>query len=204
MATEALDELALERLRTLPLSWLSPSALVDFLLLLLNEKPAVRLRIDSKSDMDYLRVWCRQSGFDLAADEDCFACITVEAGFASKVLELDRRTDAHEIELGLALGYPFCCCERVASIGESNIDSYAQEVARWPFAGQYRRINPSGYQSGLALISHLPCSPDCAPSLAIADRAREFVINHASEPILSSLRCSPLVSEEHGRTSAPL
>jgi hypothetical protein len=197
MATEGLDQLTLERLRTLPLSWLRPSALVDFLLLSLSKKPTVRLRIDSESSMDHLRVWCRQSGFDLAADEDCFACVSVEGGFASKVLELDRRTDAHEIELGLALGYPLCCCERVASIGESNIDYYAQEVARWPFAGQYRRINPAGYHSGLALISHLPCSADCRPSLTIADRAREFVITHASEPILFSLCRSPLVAEEH-------
>jgi hypothetical protein len=197
MATQALDELGLTRLRALPLSWLRPSALVDCLLLSLNEKPAIRLRIDSESGINHLRAWCRHSGFDLAADEDSFACVSAESGFASKVLELDRRTEAHEIELGLALGYPLCCCERVASIGESNIDSYAQEVATWPFVGEHRWINPSGYHSGLALISHLPCSIDCAPSLAIASRAREFVKRQASEPILFSLICSQILAEDH-------
>lgn len=194
MATNASEELSLARLRTLPLRLLRPSALVDFVLLLVCGKPAIRLVIDTEIGLESLKIWCLKSDFDFAADNDSFACIAVEAGFASHVLEIDQNSESHETELGRALGYPLCCCERVAFVGESKIDEYAAEVARWSFDGRYHRINPSGYRSGRALISHLPCSPFCDASLAIADRMHKFVMAYASEPILTELYCSPVVS----------
>lgn len=127
-------------------------------------------------------------------DEEGFACVGSAPGTASLVLEIDRRASAHEIELGRALGYPACCCERVAEVGESEIDSYAIVVEGWSFEGPYQRINPAGYRSGRALISHLPCSPTCEASLPIADRAYRFVVENAREPALSELYRSPVVS----------
>ena len=184
----------IERLRSAPLSLLRQSALVDFVLFLACEKPAARLIVDSGDGLDALRKWCKQWGFDFAAYGEGFACISSKPGTASHILEIDRRADAHEIELGRALGYPACCCERVAELGESEIDSYAATVTRWSFEGAYRRINPVDYRSGRALISHLPCSPTCDASLAIANRAYRFVIEHAEEPALSKLYRSPVVS----------
>jgi len=184
----------IERLRTVPLRLLRPSALVDFVLFLACEKPAVRLTVDNEDGLEALRKWCGRWGFDCAVDEEGFACVSSELGTASRILEIDRRADAHEIELGRALGYPACCCGRVAEVGESEIDSYAAAVARWSFEGAYRRINPIGYMSGRAFISHIPCSPACDASLAIADRAYRFVIEHAGEPVLSELYRSLVVS----------
>jgi hypothetical protein len=197
MAAATTDQIIIERLRSFPFQWLRSSALVDYLLLSASVKPAARLQVDSASGLDYLMAWCQKSALDFAADVDGFACVSVEPGFASKILEIDRRTDPHEIELGVALGYPRCCCERIARVGESSIDSYAREVAQWEFTGPYRRINPAHYSSGLALISHLPCAINCGPSLAIADRALEFVVAHASEPILRSLSRSQLVTDDN-------
>ena len=189
--------IAVEGLRALPWDLLRPSALVDFIQLLACGKPAVRLLVGGDGEpraVEALSLWCRDRGFGLAADGDGFACIAAEGGRAGRILELDRRPGAHEVELGLALGYPRCCCERVAAVGESAIDAYAAEVAGWPFAGPYRRINPGGYRQGLSLICHLPCSPACVASLEIADRAREFLLAHATEPLFSGLIHSPVMS----------
>ena len=192
MATYAVEQIILERLRTLPLRLLRPSALVDFVLFLACRKPAIRLLIDTEAGIESLKIWCLKSGFDFAADMDGFACVTVEAEFAGHILEIDRSLGAHEIELGRLLGYPNCCTERVASLGESKIDEYAAEVSVWSFEGRYFRINPKDYRSGRALISHLPCSPTCDASLVIAESMREFVLAHTSEPVLTKL-CRSLV-----------
>jgi|ERR1051325_8428199 hypothetical protein len=194
MAAQTVNELTIEHLRSLPFGWLSASARVDFILLFASQKQTVRLKIQSAVGLEHLRLWCRQSGLDHASDESNFACVSSQAGCARGVLELDRSTQPHELELGLALDYPRCCCERIASIGEANIDSHAARVAQWPFKGPFTRINPSGYESGLALISHLPCSPECRASLAIAEKAREFIRTNESEPVLGSLVNSYLVA----------
>ncbi|MDQ3802347.1 MAG: hypothetical protein M3416_00605 [Acidobacteriota bacterium] len=189
---------AVEGLRALPWELLRPSALVDFIQLLACGKPAVRLLVRGSGEghlVESLSLWCRDRGLGLASDGEGFACVASDKERAARILDLDRRHEAHETELGLALGYPRCCCERVAAVGESGIDAYAAEVAGWPFAGPYRRINPGGYRRGLSLICHLPCSPTCGPSLEIADPAREFVLTCGTEPILTPLAHSPLVSE---------
>ena len=197
MATQTVKQLALESLRTLPFASLSASARVDFMLLFASQRQTVRLKIESAVSLEHLRRWCQQSALDYASDESNFACVSRQAGCARDVLELDRRTEPHELELGVALGYPRCCCERIASIGESNIDSYASQVAQWPFRGPFTRINPSGYESGLALISHLPCSPECRESLAIAEKAFEFIRTNKSEPVLGSFVNSYLVARDN-------
>lgn len=183
----------MEQLRSLPLGLLRPSALVDFVLFFACEKPSVRLLVDTADGLGALGAWSERWGFDFATDGEGFACVGRGDGTAALVLEIDRRAEAHETELGLALGYPPCCCERVASVGESGIDAYAAEVATWPFKGEYRRTNPAGYRSGRALVSHLPCSPACDASLAIANRAHAFVLEHARESVLTELYRSTVV-----------
>ena len=194
MAAQTVKQLALECMRKLPFDWLSASARVDFILLFASQKQTVRLKVESAEGLEHLTRWCHQSRLDYASDENNFACVSRQAGRSRDVLELDRRAEPHELELGLALSYPRCCCDRIASIGESNIDSHATRVAQWPFTGPFTRINPSGYESGLALISHLPCSPECRVSLAIANKAREFIRTNESEPMLGSLVNSYLVA----------
>lgn len=194
MATQAREGLRIEPLRSLPLGLLRPSALVDFVLFFACDKPAVRLIVDAAEGLRALAAWSECWGFDFASDGEGFACVGRLEGAAAIVLEIDRRAEAHETELGLALGYPLCCCGRVASVGESDIDAYAAEVAGWPFEGDYRRINPAGYRAGRSLVSHLPCSPACEASLAIANRAHAFVLEHACEPVLAELSRSPVVT----------
>ena len=189
---------AVEGLRALPWELLRPSALVDFIQLSACRKPAVRLLVKGEGEgrlVESLSRWCGETGLDFAYDGEGYACVAGRKGEAVDILAIDRRAEAHELELGLALGYPPCCCERVAQVGESAIDEYAREVATWTFAGTYRRIDPSGYRSGLSLICHVPCSATCEASLVIANKAREFLLGHKDDHLLSKLVNSPVMSD---------
>lgn len=188
---------AIHYLRTLPTKWLYPSAVVDFMLLFAGLKPAVRVQLREPNSAEALALWCRQSELDYACDAEGFACISAQPVVAWQVLQLDRSLGAHEEELGRRLGYPLCCSQHVAQIGESQIEAYARRVAQWSFTGRYTRINPAGYVNGLALVSHLPCSVDCELSLSIAEQARLFVRTNNREPLLFPLASSPLVLDEH-------
>lgn len=171
----------------LPHELLPLSAKVDFLHLLGLEKPAVRTNVPEQA-MQALRRWCLRYGYGWDADEEGYCCVASSVGLAREVLEVDRRVEPHETELGLLLGYPRCCCEAIARVGESGIDDRAAEVARWPFKGRFRLIDPSGYRQGASLICHLPCRADCAASLEIAERAVRFLQPRLSEPAFVSWR----------------
>lgn len=165
----------------LPHELLPMSAKVDFLHLLGLEKPAVRTNVPEQAT-PALRRWCLRYGYGWDADEEGYCCVASSVELARKVLEVDRRIEPHETELGLLLGYPRCCCEAIARVGESGIDDRAAEVARWPFRDRFRLIDPSGYRQGASLICHLPCRADCAASLEIAQRAVRFLQPRLSEP----------------------
>lgn len=187
-----------EGLRALPWELLRPSALIDFIQLSACRKPAVRLLVKGEGErclVESLSRWCGETGLDFASDGEGYACVAGRKGEAAGVLAIDRRAEAHELELGLALGYPLCCCERVARVGEAAIDEYAGEVATWTFVGQYRRIDPSEYRRGLSLICHLPCSTTCEASLVIANKAREFLLGHKDDSLLSKLVSAPVMSD---------
>lgn len=193
MATLFSPITAIHPLRTLPLDSLYPSALVDFVLLFAGAKPVVRVELRARRGAAALASWCRHFGLHYAGDSDGFACISADENLPRRVLEMDRSVESHEADLGQALGYPSCCCQRVAQIGESQIDQYASQVAQWRFTGRYARINPAGYGNGLSLLSHLPCAVDCDRSLTIAEQACHFIREHSNEPMLTALAGSPLV-----------
>lgn len=154
---------------TLPLS-----AGVDFLHLVACGKPAVRFKLTEHGSV-HLAKWCAAHGYACLVDEDGFCCVAPTVHRATRVLEVDRRTEPHELELGLLLGYPQCCCAAIAAVGESAIDEHAAVVATWPFEGRFRLIDPSGYRMGDSLICHLPCGPRCEPSLQLVSRAASFI-----------------------------
>lgn len=150
----------------LPWSDLPPSFRVDLLQLLSGSRPAIRSHV-GETAREGLRAWCTASGLDFAADGP-WVGLSTEVGRAARILQVDASPAPHEVDLGLLLGYPPCCCEQAALVGESQIDRYAQHVASWPLRGGYALLDISRYSEGLALISHLPCSPTCQPSREIA------------------------------------
>lgn len=196
MAEDVRDITNIESLRAVPWRSLPSSALVDFLLFFASGKPAVRLKLINRAGIRTLAAWCREVGMGFDSDSEGFVCVARKPEEARRILSIDQCLYPHEIQLGQALGYPLCCCERIAALGESNIDAYSVEVATWSFIGPYRRIDPSGYKKGLALVSHLPCQRSCDASLSIANQAFQFVLAHASEPVLYELYHSPVVCLE--------
>ena len=97
----------------------------------------------------------------MATDEDyCVLARTAET--AERVLNLDAAPGRHTRELGLALGYPACCASAAAQYGDEGLDDWARvQAARVPDG----LLHVGGYARGDALLSHVPCSADCAASL---------------------------------------
>jgi hypothetical protein len=166
---------------------LPPSSTVDAFGLLCGIKPA--LRVAATPDTEGFLAWAKRHRFAAVADEDGYVVVARAREFAESVLSLDRSCRPHAAELGVELGYPMCCSQRVAEVGEASIDAYAREVIGWTFAGRFRLISPSGYQEGRALLSHLPCSPQCRDSLAQAERVRPAALSLVATP-----RASPLAA----------
>jgi hypothetical protein len=153
------------RLLELPAE-LAASATVDALGVLMRVKPAMRTR--SGDGTPALLEWADASHLSGVADAEGFVAVASSEALAVKVLAVDRSPDDHCAELGSLLGYPLCCVERIAAVGESAIDAYAESIAAWRYDGAFQLIDASGYRDGRALISHLPCSAECRCSLELA------------------------------------
>lgn len=156
-----------------PLLALLPSTVIDILVWSATNKPAIRSQLLDRSSSGPLREWAHAQGASFALDDAGFFCIARD-GFANELLHLDRRVAPHEYELGLMLGYPRCCAATIAEIGEREIDERSSIAARWGFSPPYHLINPGMYAHGAALISHVPCTPSCEPSLRIAEAVRDY------------------------------
>lgn len=111
--------------------------------------------------------WIGRFGLHIALDTDGFLCVSRNAYFARGVLALDRSVGKHTFELGIRLGYPFCCCRRAAEVGDEGLDELAAALSQ-QFHGRFKLIDPSGYPDGRAFISHVPCSARCKHSLRMA------------------------------------
>jgi len=169
----------------LPWSDLPPSFRVDLLQLLSASRPAIRSHVGDAA-REKLQAWCVTTGLDFAA-ECAWVSLSTEVGRAARVLHVDASPEPHEVDLGLLLGYPLCCCQQAALVGESQIDQYARYVAARPLIDEYAMLDISRYHEGLALISHVPCLPDCEPSRLLAQRSVDWLTGQpcAPEPYLS-------------------
>ena len=173
------------QMRSLPLSLLPTSARVDFLHFLACNKPAVRTKFFHAYAKSHLEDWCNSYGLFIHVDSESFVCIAREPELAEQILDIDQSYEPHEKLVGLLLGYPECCSDFIASIGESNIDHIEQEIIQWNFSEEFKRINPSNYLIGTSLICHLPCSSNCQHSLDLANQALDFINRYRDEGCLA-------------------
>ena len=155
---------------TLP-PWLKPSARTDILHLAAKIRPAIRTELAFPVSQDVVRVWMRRLGWYTAIDGDDFLVASRSSTLARRILAIDRDHSPHTFRLGRALGYPTCCCRAAAGVGEQNLDAWALALAQRRFIGRFKLIDPTHYRDGKALISHIPCSRFCQPSLAMAEAA---------------------------------
>ncbi|MDW8243037.1 MAG: hypothetical protein RMJ88_07475 [Thermogemmata sp.] len=164
-----------ELILSLPLDCLPCSALVDVLHLAAGLKKVMRTKLLNGADETTVISWCTAHSLVGMCDEERYVFIGKTRDAVLQALAIDKSQTPHEMQFGTLLGYPSCCCEAVARIGEAAIDDYAKTVAHWMFPGEYILINPRGYTQGQSLICHLPCSPICEQSLTMAKQALVFL-----------------------------
>jgi hypothetical protein len=144
---------------------------IDFLLFLANLKPALRVKIYEEEIKTSLSNWCKENSFNFLDDEYNYIYIAKSKKMVESLKQIDNSNTPHESKLGLLLGYPMCCCEKISYVGEANIDKWEESLINNEiFKGKFELINPNGYRNGYALLSHIPCSPTCINSLHIAQK----------------------------------
>lgn len=160
------------------------SANVDIILMILELKPAIRTRVTDSSIFKYIDDWCKYWSLFCYMDLENYIYIAFDEKLANQLIELDHLTRKQEEKFGQLLGYPSCCCKKIAKIGEAYIDSYEEELCQKKFKAFFRLINPQNYRKGTAFISHVPCSTTCFDSLLIAQRLGLFVLKNKKKAVL--------------------
>lgn len=154
----------------IPWDDLPESAKVDFSLFLLNLKPTVRFLTESGFSPKDLQLVMNSYHFDFVNEA---IYIAKNENDLSALVISDNRCVPHEQELGSLLGYPPCCCKKIELVGESFIDMYAEQFIKT--VEKRSLLDISCYKKGISLVSHIPCSPDCEPSLKIARLLLNFI-----------------------------
>jgi hypothetical protein len=160
--------------------WLKPSAAIDIAHLWFRIRPALRTELARSVSQADVHRWAHHLGFFSALDDEGFLSVSRDPQLSRRIIDLDRQSGNHTFALGLRLGYPRCCCRMAARIGEIGLDAWEHEPTE--FRGRFKLINPTGYRRGNALISHIPCSPHCQPSLRMAE-ALLLSLRHIKSPI---------------------
>lgn len=164
-------EVVTRRRALLPV-WAKPSFGVDLLALMRAIRPVVRTKIESNTDARKVAAWARSRGLFYCLDKDGFASFARRPSLARRTMTVDRSLETHTAALGRLLGYPRCCCLNAARVGEKSIDVLVEKFARRRFIGYFKLTDPTGYLRGSAVLSHVPCSHKCMPSVTMARALR--------------------------------
>ena len=157
----------MRNLLTLP-PCLPPSARVDILHVSAGTRPVARLRVQNAESISEVVAWARRCGLYSLCDEDGFVAVSFCPSRVRRVMTVDRSPEQHARSLGLMLGYPWCCCRAAERIGEDQLDAWAKLMSNQHYVGIFGIINPDGYELGVTLVSHIPCSSRCVLSLKMA------------------------------------
>lgn len=167
---------------------LPKSAYVDLLLFISDIKPAIRIGVLDDVRAFKLCQWATVFGYFSKIDDHGFAFVS-KVNNVEHLIQVDQSYLDHTEELGKLLGYPSCCIKKISKVGESNIDSYEENVVySWEFENDFQLISPNLYYQGCSLISHIPCSPTCTRSLSIARKVLSIVKNNQSHHRFSNFK----------------
>ena len=144
------------------------SASVDLAQLAAGVRPAIRTEMSFSESYETVARWARRHGWNIDIDIDNFIAISPSFNLCRRIIRIDRYQHDHTYQLGRELGYPKCCCRAAERVGESNLDTWEFALAERPFLAPFDAIDPSLYRYGRSLISHIPCSTNCVPSLNMA------------------------------------
>jgi hypothetical protein len=148
--------------------WLKASARVDLAQLIFLIRPAIRTELYRSVSLDVVKRFAWSIGYFAVLDHEGFLVLSRSPALSRKILLLDRSAGDHTFMLGRVLGYPLCCSRAAALVGEHALDIWSDRIAAQEFRGNFNAIDPSGYHTGNALISHIPCSARCRSSLSMA------------------------------------
>lgn len=112
--------------------------------------------------------WIRRQGLACVVDDQGFVVIARNAFRARRTMAIDRSEGNHTRALGLALGYPRCCCREAARRGDGQLDQWAAAYSHTGLSGLSRMLDPARYAEGKSMLSHIPCGPRCTRSLQMA------------------------------------
>lgn len=158
-----------------PWSIVPPSFQVDLCLFLAGVKPAIRTHVKHQRKIQPFLNNILDFGWHPVHDKSGFLVISKDKDLSQTIIQVDQSPPPHAIQLGCLLGYPECCSKFIEHIGEDGIDKVAEGYKRTDFKGLFSFIDISSYLEGIALISHVPCSTECQPSLNIALSVYSFV-----------------------------
>lgn len=165
---------------------LCKSNYIDILLFLCGHKPVVRFLYSNTKIKNEIIQWCNRYNYSFALFNDHMIYISKFIILAYLAKFIDNAKFKHEYIFGLLLGYPKCCCRKISSIGEENIDAYEETMKNSRiYQSDFKFINPKGYIEGSALISHIPCSTECKKSLEIAKAALLIIHQNTENPAFS-------------------
>ena len=164
------------------------STRVDLLRLFACSARVIRLRPFEDCGASAAREWATEAGLAAQVDGEGYVALGRSQERARRVLRVDASVDPHEEDLGRLLDYPECCVKAIATIGESAIDRRAAELSRAPHRDRFGLIDIAGYRYGLALVSHVPCSSACSPTLELAERSLTALDRLTELPQYEALR----------------
>ncbi|MBX9806106.1 MAG: DUF483 domain-containing protein [Alphaproteobacteria bacterium] len=148
---------------------------VDFCQFLAEIKPAVRTHILKEQNMNQFLISMLDLGFHSILDNKNFLFISRDKFLSKKIMKVDNSLLPHTAEFGRLLGYPECCVQYIEGFGENEIDRIAENYKASDFNERFSLIDITRYLEGIALISHVPCSTKCQPSLNIATSTYSFI-----------------------------
>ncbi|WKU04458.1 hypothetical protein [Micromonospora sp. HUAS LYJ1] len=154
----------------LPWADLPASVRVDVLGILAYRKPAIRIPLGDHTVAERVAAVITEVGWSHASDEEYLVAAPLPE-VALHILDVDRRTEHHTLELGLLLGYPLCCARAAATAGEEDIDRLAARLGANCDRAGAPQLDPRDYPSGIALVSYIACSPRCPSALRDARAA---------------------------------
>lgn len=160
------------------------SANVDLILLLLRLKSCMRTQLQTlEFDKKKLGSWCREYHLEFGIANHDLIYIATTKQILDEVIALDNSHEPHEKKLGILLGYPECCCDKITQVGEMGIDQFEEWLTTQMFSGSFQLINTYAYRQGKTFISHVPCSTSCINSLKIAQQVVNFFMTHKNEEL---------------------
>lgn len=147
--------------------------------------------VQTSRDPEMASEWASFSNGDFESDLESYLYIAPEKVLAEALRDADERCDI--LEAGALLGYPDCCTHYFSELATH------RSIAKNPIFFTYRSglmanwvVNTCLLNGGFALVTHVPCSPNCLATLDLAGCA--FSVLFEIQPAVARMFCAAMCS----------